>query len=156
MFYAQSTGTVSVRATKTGSNTTLRGMTQDKERWQTRQVEHDKANTTGHHQTPTEARERSQHKTKHGSEEKKTRQTRRNTARHNKTRDTTAPDKKKHESEDKKKDTANKTRDKTTARQIRRNRRFPEITSKDNLTVFSYSGRVKSPKWRWQRRSADL
>ena len=28
------------------------------------------------------------------------------------------------------------------------NRRFPEITGKDNLTVFSYSGRVKSPEWR--------
>ena len=27
---------------------------------------------------------------------------------------------------------------------------------KDNLTVFSYSGRVKSPEWRWQRRRADL
>ena len=27
------------------------------------------------------------------------------------------------------------------------NRRFPEITGKDNLTVFSYSGRVKSPEW---------
>ena len=26
------------------------------------------------------------------------------------------------------------------------NRRFPEITGKDNLTVFSYSGRVKSPE----------
>ena len=25
------------------------------------------------------------------------------------------------------------------------NRRFPEITGEDNLTVFSYSGRVKSP-----------
>ena len=36
------------------------------------------------------------------------------------------------------------------------NRRFPEITGKDNLTVFSYSGRVKSPEWRWQRRRADL
>ena len=36
------------------------------------------------------------------------------------------------------------------------NRRFPEITSEDNLTVFSYSGRVKSPEWRWQRRRADL
>jgi len=24
------------------------------------------------------------------------------------------------------------------------------------LTVFSYSGRVKSPEWRWQRRRADL
>ena len=29
------------------------------------------------------------------------------------------------------------------------NRRFPEITGEDNLTVFSYSGRVKSPEWRW-------
>ena len=36
------------------------------------------------------------------------------------------------------------------------NRRFPEITGKDNLTVFSYSGRVKSPEWRRQRRRADL
>ena len=36
------------------------------------------------------------------------------------------------------------------------NRRFPEIRGKDNLTVFSYSGRVKSPEWRWQRRRADL
>ena len=36
------------------------------------------------------------------------------------------------------------------------NRRFPEITGKDNLTVFSYSGRVKSPEWKWQRRRADL
>ena len=36
------------------------------------------------------------------------------------------------------------------------NRRFPEITGKDNLTVLSYSGRVKSPEWRWQRRRADL
>ena len=36
------------------------------------------------------------------------------------------------------------------------NRRFPEITGEDNLTVFSYCGRVKSPEWRWQRRRADL
>ena len=36
------------------------------------------------------------------------------------------------------------------------NRRFPEITGKDNLTVFSYSGRVKFPQWRRQRRRADL
>ena len=36
------------------------------------------------------------------------------------------------------------------------NRRFPEITGEDNLTVFSYSGRVKSPERRWQRRRADL
>ena len=35
-------------------------------------------------------------------------------------------------------------------------RRLPEITGEDNLTVFSYSGRVKSPEWRWQRRKADL
>ena len=35
-------------------------------------------------------------------------------------------------------------------------RRFPEITGEDNLTVFSYSGRVKSPEWRRQRRRADL
>ena len=37
-----------------------------------------------------------------------------------------------------------------------RNRRFPEITGKDNLTMFSYSGRVKSPKWKRQLRRADL
>ena len=38
------------------------------------------------------------------------------------------------------------------------NRRFPERkkTGKDNLTVFSYSGRVKSPEWRRQLRRADL
>ena len=30
------------------------------------------------------------------------------------------------------------------------------MTGEDNLTVFSYSGRVKSPEWRWQRRRADL
>ena len=36
------------------------------------------------------------------------------------------------------------------------NRRFPEITGKDNLTVFSYSRRVKSPEWRRQLRRADL
>ena len=36
------------------------------------------------------------------------------------------------------------------------NRRFPEITGEDNLTVFSYSGRVKSPEWRRQLRRADL
>ena len=36
------------------------------------------------------------------------------------------------------------------------NRRFPEITGEDNLTVFSYTERVKSPEWRWQRRRADL
>ena len=36
------------------------------------------------------------------------------------------------------------------------NRRFPEITGEDNLTVFSSSGGVKSPEWRWQRRRADL
>ena len=35
-------------------------------------------------------------------------------------------------------------------------RRFPEITGEDNLTVFSYSGRVKSPEWRRQRRRASL
>ena len=35
-------------------------------------------------------------------------------------------------------------------------RRFPEITGEDNLTMFSYSGRVKSPEWRRQRRRADL
>ena len=39
---------------------------------------------------------------------------------------------------------------------ITQNRRFPEITGKDNLTVFSYSGRVKSPEWRRQLRRADL
>ena len=33
---------------------------------------------------------------------------------------------------------------------------FLEITGKDNLTVFSYSGRVKSPEWRRHRRRADL
>ena len=37
-----------------------------------------------------------------------------------------------------------------------RNRRFPEITGENNLTVFFYSGRVKSPEWRWQRRRANL
>ena len=36
------------------------------------------------------------------------------------------------------------------------NRRFPEITGEDNLTVFSYSRRVKSPEWRWQRKRAYL
>ena len=36
------------------------------------------------------------------------------------------------------------------------NRRFPEITGEDNLTVFSCSGRVKSPEWRRQQRRADL
>ena len=36
------------------------------------------------------------------------------------------------------------------------NRRFPEITNEDNLTVFSYSGKVKSLEWRWQRRRTDL
>ena len=36
------------------------------------------------------------------------------------------------------------------------NRRFPEITGKDNLTVFSYSRRVKSPEWRRQLRRANL
>ena len=41
-------------------------------------------------------------------------------------------------------------------RNTRNNRRFPEITGEDNLTVFSYSGRVKSPEWRWQRRRTDL
>ena len=30
------------------------------------------------------------------------------------------------------------------------------MTDKDNLRVFSYSGRVKSPEWRRQRRRADL
>ena len=35
-------------------------------------------------------------------------------------------------------------------------RRFPEITGEDNLTVFSYSGRVKFPEWRQQWRRADL
>ena len=40
--------------------------------------------------------------------------------------------------------------------QVKHNRRFPEITGKDNLTVFSYSGRVNSPEWRWQLRRADL
>ena len=41
-------------------------------------------------------------------------------------------------------------------RETMTNRRFPEITGKDNLTVFSYSGRVKSPEWRRQLRRADL
>ena len=36
------------------------------------------------------------------------------------------------------------------------NRRFPEITGEDNLTVFSHSLRVKSPEWRRQPRRADL
>ena len=36
------------------------------------------------------------------------------------------------------------------------NTRFPKITGEDNLTVFSYSGRVKSPEWRRQRRRTDL
>ena len=36
------------------------------------------------------------------------------------------------------------------------NRRFPEITGKDNLIVFSYSVRVKSPEWRRQLRRVDL
>ena len=36
------------------------------------------------------------------------------------------------------------------------NRQFPEITGKDNLTVFSYSRRVKSPEGRQQQRRADL
>ena len=40
----------------------------------------------------------------------------------------------------------------TTASPTTNSRRFPEITSKDNLTVFSYSGRVKSPEWRQQLR----
>ena len=43
-----------------------------------------------------------------------------------------------------------------TLNNITKNRQFPEITGEDNLTVFSYSGRVKSPEWRWQRRRADL
>ena len=52
----------------------------------------------------------------------------------------------------------NNTGDPTSARQLlpSTNRRFPEITGKDNLTVFSYSGRVKSPEWRQQLRRADL
>ena len=37
-----------------------------------------------------------------------------------------------------------------------RNRQFPEITGKDNLTVFSYSRRVKSSECRRQLRRADL
>ena len=36
------------------------------------------------------------------------------------------------------------------------NRQFPEITGEDNLTVFSYSGRMKPPEWRQQRRRAIL
>ena len=39
---------------------------------------------------------------------------------------------------------------------IANNRRFPKITGEDNLTVFSYSRRVKSPEWRRPRRRADL
>ena len=35
------------------------------------------------------------------------------------------------------------------------NRRFPEITGEDNLIVFSYSGRVKSPEAE-KNRSATL
>ena len=35
-------------------------------------------------------------------------------------------------------------------------RRFLEITGKDNLTVFSYPGRVKSPEWRRQLRRATV
>ena len=140
---------------------TLRGITRHQQRHEkslnTRRNMGQKKRRQGKQdETWVRRKEDKANKTKHGSEEKKTRQTRRNIARHNKTRDTTAPDKKKHESEDKKKDTAHKTRDKTTARQIRRNKRFPEITGEDNLTVFSYFGRVKSPKWRWQRRRADL
>ena len=42
------------------------------------------------------------------------------------------------------------------AQSLAHNRRFPEITGKDNLTVFSYSGRVKSSEWRWQLGRADL
>ena len=42
------------------------------------------------------------------------------------------------------------------AKQTFAHRRFPEITGKDNLTVFSYFGRVKSPEWRRQLRRADL
>ena len=38
----------------------------------------------------------------------------------------------------------------------RKIRRFPDITGEDNLRVFSYSGRVKSPEWRRQLRRADL
>ena len=38
---------------------------------------------------------------------------------------------------------------------IKPNRRFTEITGKDNLT-FSYSGRVKSPEWRRHLRRTDL
>ena len=39
---------------------------------------------------------------------------------------------------------------------LAKNRRFPETTGEYNLTVFSYSGRVKSPEWRRQLRRADL
>ena len=45
---------------------------------------------------------------------------------------------------------------KTLKRNTPCNRQFPEITGKDNFTVFSYSGRVKSPEWRWQLRRANL
>ena len=44
----------------------------------------------------------------------------------------------------------------TSSNVLLNNIRFPEITGEDNLTVFSYSGRVKSPESRWQRRRADL
>ena len=44
----------------------------------------------------------------------------------------------------------------TSSNVLLNNIRFPEITGEDNLTMFSYSGRVKSAKWRWQRRRADL
>ena len=44
----------------------------------------------------------------------------------------------------------------TESKEIYYDRRFPEITGEDNLTVFSYSGRVKSPERRWQQRRADL
>ena len=33
---------------------------------------------------------------------------------------------------------------------------FRKITGEDNLTACSYSGREKSPEWRWQWRRADL
>ena len=36
------------------------------------------------------------------------------------------------------------------------NRGYSEITGKDNLTAFSYSGRVKSPEGRQQLRRVDL
>ena len=44
----------------------------------------------------------------------------------------------------------------TTECDVVKNIRFPEITGEDSFTMFFYSGRVKSPEWRRQRRRADL